>query len=112
MECDNCKNSGQTETVYIGTSGKSLHSRQLEHMSEIRRRSNSNAPSKHTHNCHPGVAPSYNTTILAGGLRYNLDRYITEALRIEEAKDNKCESDKPEVRVGKLRYPKAWGHSE
>ena len=35
---------------------------------------------------HRGEAPDFKTTVLKSGMKYNMDRYITESLRIEKAR--------------------------
>ena len=87
VSCDHCTETGQ-ETQYIGTTGCTLHKRQREHMCEVQRRSTSNAQSKHHWEKHPTQEPKYTTRIISGGIKYNIERYIKEALQIESAKEN------------------------
>ena len=42
--------------------------------------------SKHQQHVHPDQPANFRTDILGGGVRYNLDRFITEALHIENAR--------------------------
>ena len=85
--CQHCESGGQ-ETQYIGTSGRSLHSRTLEHMSEVRRRSSNNAQAKHHWTSHPAEEPSFKTQIVRGGIYFNIERQIHESIEIEEASLN------------------------
>ena len=73
--------------VYIGTSGFSIHKRMLEHDYCAKRHSASNALGKHMSNCHPNEPANFVSELLQGGIRYNLERFILEALEIEEAKN-------------------------
>ena len=82
-ECQICLTEQDRKTVYIGTTGRVQHCRNLEHQQQIRTKSTSNALSKHHWSEHQNQIPSYKTTILRGGFRYNLDRQICESLTIE-----------------------------
>ena len=72
-------------------------------MIEIRRRSTSNAPSKHALKAHQGKIPRYNTKILQSWFKYNMDRFITESLRIKEARTN------PEINLENQKSE--WGNT-
>ena len=37
--------------------------------------------------CHPNEPANFESEVLQGGIRYNLERFILEALEIEEAKN-------------------------
>ena len=69
--CIHCETAGQ-ETQYIGTSGRSLHSRTLEHMALINSRSNGNAKSRHHWAAHPNLNPNFRTQLIRGGIHFNV----------------------------------------
>ena len=85
VDCGHCERAG-IKTVYIGTTGTTLHKRQRTHMTEVRSNNRSNAHTKHMLISHRGEAPDFKTTVLKSGMKYNLDRYIKESLRIEKAR--------------------------
>ena len=85
--CQHCESRGQ-DTQYIGTSGRSLHSRTLEHMAEVRNRSSRNAQSKHHWAVHPAEEPFFKTQVIRGGIFFNVERQIHESIEIEEASQN------------------------
>ena len=88
VDCLNCRDATGDQASYIGTSGFSLHKRQMEHLGEIRRGQQSNSMAKHHKLSHRGLDPQFQSTILRGGIQYNLDRYILEAYNIEQTKQN------------------------
>ena len=55
-------------------------------MNEVRNNNRSNAHTKHMLISHRGEAPDFKTTVLKSCMKYNIDRYITESLRIEKAR--------------------------
>ena len=69
------------DSVYIGTSGCTLHKRTLEHQSLTAKPTN-NAQSKHHWSKHPNQQPSFTTEVIRSGIKYNTDRFIFEALKI------------------------------
>ena len=77
--------------TYVGTSGLTAHRRCMDHLQALRRSDATYAIAKHFTNTHPGqqdMANPFTFKILGpGGIQGNLQRYITEALRIKEAKD-------------------------
>ena len=81
--CGNC--TGDRVSKYIGTSGFSTHKRMKEHQSDVRNKRQSNSLFKHHATSHQGETPNFQSRPLRKGLKFNLDRYITEALLIEEA---------------------------
>ena len=85
--CQHCESRGQ-DTQYIGTSGRSLHSRTLEHMAEVRNRSSRNAQAKHHWANHPAEEPNFKTQIFSIGIFFNVERQIHESIEIEEASQN------------------------
>ena len=88
IECNTCRERDGKMFVYIGTSGFNIHKRTLEHLRAIRTKNAKNALSKHMSIYHQNEDADFVTTCLAGGIRYNLDRFILEALEIEEAKND------------------------
>ena len=85
VECNRCTSDPTAKkALYTGTSGHVLHKRQLEHMGEIRRGQQSNALFKHQEQMHPGLEPDFTSRPVKGNIKYNLDRFILEAHRIEQ----------------------------
>ena len=100
-----CQNCGQDPTakssVYIGTSGRSLHSRQKEHQTSVRKKKQSHPLVKHHSNAPPGIDANFTTEVLHRSVRFNLDRFVTEALEIDRARDD------PSVNL--LNQKSEWG---
>ena len=67
----------------MATTGRSTHARQMNHK-EVIARSASNALYKHHWSKHPDLTPSFQTGVLRGGIKYNVDRFIHESLEIEQ----------------------------
>ena len=89
VTCTNCSEGDTpTESLYVGTSGYSLHRRQLQHIEEIRRQQQSNAMAKHQRHVHPNQQPKFRSKPIRGGIQFNLDRYILEAHLIQENSQN------------------------
>ena len=101
IECKTCTSRGASPYVYIGTTGFSIHKRNLEHAAKARSRNTSNALGKHLATCHQDEEAEFITTCLSGGMQFNLNRFILEALEIEEARNN------PEIQVMNSRSE--WG---
>ena len=84
-----CKTCGEENpTVYIGTSGQSMHRRQITHQQAIRSRSERNALSLHHLQNHTGEDPNFTAKILRGPMRYNHERFVLEAVKIQESNRN------------------------
>ena len=101
IECKTCTSRGANPYVYIGTTGFSIHKRNLEHASKARVRNTSNALGKHLATCHTDEEAEFQTTCLSGGIQFNLNRFILEALEIEEARNQ------PDINV--LNSRSEWG---
>ena len=101
VECETCQNLDGSQYIYIGTTGFNIHKRMLEHKSSVRQGHVSNALAKHMALYHPGQEASFVTKCLSGGIKYNLERFILEALEIEEARQSQ------DVRVMNSRSE--WG---
>ena len=86
VTCNICKRDPEQlkEVVYIGTSGTTLHRRQVEHMDAIRRGQISNALAKHQGEKHPDEPQAFTAEPIQGGIPYNVERFILEALKIQE----------------------------
>ena len=103
ISCKKCEDNPNTNNmVYIGTSGHSVHKRNLEHLDDLRRKSMRSAITKHHLQNHRGEDPEFVTTVVKGGVRFNLDRFITEAIEIE------THNFTPGIRV--LNSKSEWGH--
>ena len=87
ITCKTCEVREGKKYVYIGTSGFSIHKCMLEHDYCAKSHSASNALGKHMTICHPNEPANFESEVLQGGIRYNLERFILEALEIEEAKN-------------------------
>ena len=59
----------------------------LEHEAWAKNYSTSNALGKHMSLCHKYENANFETEILQGGIRYNLEHFILEALEIEQVKN-------------------------
>ena len=73
-------------SAYIGTTGRTLHSRQMEHKAAIRNRQTNNAMSKHHIRSHP--PPRFLTEVVKRGIQFNVERFCYEGLAIEELRNN------------------------
>ena len=102
-ECQTCLEGTDPQTsAYVGTTGCVSHKRTREHMNLVRLHNQTNAQSKHHWEEHPNNIPRFKTTILKGGIRYNLDRQICESLYIERYKNN--------ADINLLNQRSEWGH--
>ena len=85
LKCTKCP------ATYVGTTGLTAHRRSQEHQQALRRGDETYAIAKHYLAEHPGEEGDthpFTFKILGGaGINGNLQRYITEALRIREAKE-------------------------
>ena len=100
--CLNCKENNKN-SIYIGTSGRPLHSRSKEHKSATDRGDKNNPLSKHQILEHQGTPPNLEVEILKGNIRFNTDRFILESLKIEELKGD------PNIKI--LNNKSEWGHT-
>ena len=105
--CQNCEGNPSTKIArYVGTTGRTIHARSLEHIQAIQSNNTKNPMSKHQQNAHPDQPASFRTEILAGGVRFNLDRFISEALYIENARrDDNTAILNQRLSGDKLGYP-------
>ena len=79
-----------------------LHLRQREHMTDIRLLRRNNAMFKHTMNAHPNLVPDYMSRPVQGGFKYNVDRFIFEALKIQQGNQD--------ATIQILNSRAEWGH--
>ena len=87
--CKTCEARDGQKFVYIGTTGFSIHKRMMEHINCARTKNVKNALGKHSALHHEGeVSVEFETEILQGGMKYNLERFILEAIEIEEGRNN------------------------
>ena len=85
VSCQTClKEPNPKKSLCVGTSGHTIHKRNLEHLGALNRRQRSNAIARHSIDKHPTTAPDFKTRSLKGHVRFNLDRYILEGLTIEK----------------------------
>ena len=101
-KCLTCEQNGK-QTLYIGTSGRPLHSRSKEHRDATKRGDKTNPISKHQILEHPGTPPHLEAEILKGSVKFNTDRYIFESLKIEEFQGDH------NVKI--LNNKSEWGHT-
>ena len=102
QECMKCKDLQLGRSVYLGTTGRKLHLRNLEHLSDLQNKRRSNALYKHALNEHPGEQVHFESNPLVTGIKYNLDRFIYESLKISEYHANQ--------NVNLLNSRAEWGH--
>ena len=57
----------------------------MEHIWDLRRHQDSNTLHKHQILMHPDQAPDFRSKPLRGNIKYNLDRFILEAHKIDKA---------------------------
>ena len=100
LDCDQDPNSKPHQ--YVGTTGRTLHSRNLEHQDSVRNKSGKSALSKHQLKCHRDGAPKFQTEIIQGGIQFNLDRFVRESLEIEKLRNDQD--------VVPLNQRSEWGH--
>ena len=100
VRCLNCQ--GEKTAKYIGTSGFTSHKRTREHQSDVRNRRLHNSIYKHHAQTHSNDDPRFTTKTLRKGIRFTMDRYITEALLIEE--------NHQDPNVDLLNNRSEWGH--
>ena len=87
--CKTCEDRDGSKYVYLGTTGFSVHKRMMEHSYSARTKKVSNALGKHSALHHVGEnAVEFVSEILQGGMKYNLERFILEAIEIEEGRNN------------------------
>ena len=87
---------------YIGTKGFLAHKRFLEHSAAVRNGVLKNAVAKHDRLHHNPDGGDYRGEILEGSIKFNLERFVTEAVRIQKAKDD------PEITL--MNQKGEWGH--
>ena len=87
--CKTCEDRDGSKFVYLGTTGFSMHKRMMEHSYCARTKKVSNALGKHSALHHVGENEvEYVSEIIQGGIKYNLERFIFEAIEIEEGRNN------------------------
>ena len=87
--CQTCQNHPQNpqKVVYIGTTGFTIHKRLLEHCQDLRLGHLRNALAKHSRVVHPDGNEEFGAEAVESQIRFNLERFISEAIRIENAKN-------------------------
>ena len=106
VSCLNCQEDPTSkDCLYLGTTARTFHARCKEHQAAIqsRTRSPKNALAKHQRLSHPNDSPRFVMTKVSAGIRFNLDRQISEALEIEEARNN------PDIQL--LNQRSEWGNA-
>ena len=96
----------QAKVVYTGTSGYSGHKRLIEHSKAISGKNMKNALAKHMmveHSSIPAEDGKFKTKFVKTGINFNLSRYITESLTIEETRKE------PGTQI--LNSKSEWGHT-
>ena len=74
----------------------------MQHIGAVRRGQDSNALAKHHKTKHRGQAPVHKTKILRGNIKFNLDRFILEAISIDDMKNVQ--------NMNLLNQKSEWGH--
>ena len=102
--CQTCQNHPQQpqKVVYIGTTGFTMHKRLLEHCQDLRLGNLRNALAKHSRLVHPDEEAVFAAESVESQIRYNLERFISEAIRIEMAKN--------ELGTTLMNQKGEWGH--
>ena len=84
VECKLCQtDTPDIKTLYIGTTGCSLHKRLKEHQTAIARQDKSNALAKHMMTNHQNKTADFCTKIV-DKQKFNLQRFVSESLYIEK----------------------------
>ena len=87
--CIECKDSPTSKpSLYVGTTGRTVHSTSFEHQAALRRKDGYSAFSVHQYLIHPDKEPRFENSIIRGGMRVNNEGLIREANEIEEQKIN------------------------
>ena len=86
--CKTCETRDGKKFVYVGTSGFSIHKRMLEHIQCVRSLQVKNALAKHVTLYHTHDDAEFVTEIIQGNIKYNLERFIFEAIEIEGIRSN------------------------
>ena len=93
LQCMVCKDQGQ-ETTYLGTTGHTFHKRSQEHLYDLTHGAMKNPIARHFSNTHPEIDVRERGGWVTGSVvgntsfQYNLDRFLREALEIEEGSKN------------------------
>ena len=102
--CLNClEEDPPINAQYLGTSGRTSHSRMVEHKAALRNNSTRSSLVKHQNLKHPGQNPRLQARNVKSGVRFNTDRFLHEALAIQDANDN------PDVLL--LNQKGEWGQA-
>ena len=102
MECHICSRMNPPQkSLYYGTTGRCTHSRFAEHQKALQNRSRTSALSKHQEAAHPNDQPDFKGSIVKGGMRFNVDRFILEVIRISEGNQD--------TNVNLLNQKGEWG---
>ena len=94
LQCEVCEEQGK-HTAYLGTTGHSFHKRTAEHLYDLTHGVLRNPLTRHFRNEHPDVVVGEGRGLVAGrvvgegSIKYNLDRFLREALEIEEATEDR-----------------------
>ena len=86
--CHTCQERDGKRFVYVGTSGFSVHKRMQEHMQCVRSQQISNALAKHVELFHTNDNAEFVTEVIKGNIKYNLERFIYEAVEIEAIRND------------------------
>ena len=79
-----------------------LHLRHIEHQNDVRLNNRHNVLFKHHSNEHPNEQPNFVLQPIQSGIRYNLDRFFFESLKIQQGnQDNN---------INLLNSRAEWGH--
>ena len=106
--------SGSSPTAihsYAGTSGHNGHKRLMEHAASVFRMDKSSALSKHHLDNHPEIKFNnpeevrnlFDGSVIKSGIRFNPQRYITEAIKIQEFNND------PSVSI--MNNKSEWGNN-
>ena len=75
------------EIPVFGTTGRCTHSRFVEHQKELQNKTRNSALSKYQESTHQNTQPDFQGSIVKGGIRFNVERFILESIKISEGND-------------------------
>ena len=103
ISCEHCQSlNPPKKSLYIGTTGRCVHSRMSEHQKAVQSGQRKNALVKHQESKHSNQTPSFRAKVLKAGIRFNTDRFVLEALHIRNTNDDH--------NIELLNQKGEWGH--
>ena len=112
MVCEECRNTGENHKhIYLGCTGKSTHSRMMEHIRDVNSKDLSNSMAKHMEIKHreEQTDTKFSAEIITTH-RSCLIRFVDESLRIDKEREYICNS-KSEWGGRPLKRPTVGGQT-